>query len=1301
VDGDLAVAIRSRGNRVRYVRTGLFASAIATGVSVLAFAANPAFAVHEYSAVGSFGEGGSGAGQLLEPRGVAVNDVTGDVYVADKGNARVDEFSASGTFVRAWGWEVNGVTGFGECTLICQPGAPGSEPGQFQTPGGVAVDNSADSSTGDVYVSDPENHRIQQFSADGEYIGALAGTCENLGEAAPCPGSSFLPFSGLHGLVVDPAGNLWVYGETADEEEGRVAEFSAGGVFIKAFGTGAPAPRPGKEIVAALTRDSRGDLFLGEKSGEIAELDSTTGARLGEKFQNVQETTALAVDPTTDKLLVDNATGFGTAQLLVYPPFAEPRTPLQVFPAGGAEPLVSSAGIGVSGSSGAAYEAQSFEETNKIERFDSVLFPTVTTEVASSVAETSATLNGSITPEGESITACEFEYGPEEAEPGTYPDREPCSPPAPLPGMDPRVTVSANVTGLEPRHTYHYRLSAENKNGARSGVDGSLFTVTKPVVAEEGVSHSAPTTADVGASIDAAGLPTTYSVEYGTSEAYGQSTPEQSMGNGTEAVAVSAALAELRPSTSYHFRFVARNEVGTTVGPDVTFSTTTATGAGAGLPDNRAYERVSPGVAEVYTSQTPYLRQGLNTATKLPMEAAVGGDAVAYAGEPDATGGNGAIGEGQGDDWLGKRGAEGWEAKATTPVGSSFDSVFQAFSDDLSSGILATKVQPPLASGAPPCTASNGETDLYSRDNAGGTYQALFTSTNTPDVCGHPLFAGSSVDRSKIIFQNEAALTENAALANEVPPGHENHQDKRAAETGEPCVVGCDLYESTHGHPRLVSVLPGGTVVADANFGGFSRAHSSDFSNAMSADGSRIFWTDTQEGPEMEHIYVMENEAAEVQVSGEGPAEYWTATSDGRFAFYSEGGELWRFDTSDNTRQSLVSTDLAGENPGVQGVLGANTTGEDGAYIYIVANGVLTESPNARGEQAVPGDCAEAELSGGVGCNLYLLHGSAVTFIATLAREDNGLYVGRERPGGDWTSGLFDRTAEVTPDGLHLVFDSVQPLTGYDNVVPTGKAAEAFVFSADHARLACASCEPTGAPPQTEGGGPRAVPPASSALPIGGSDTRLPRWASDDGSRVFLETAESLVPADTNGVGDVYEWEQEGTSACPIGTSINSGCLFLLSGGQSSTPSSFVDASASGGDVFFTSRAALVPQDRDEKTDLYDAHECTETAPCPHESSTACANGCEASPPAQPTFVVPSSATFSGAGNLPPFQTKPAVKPKTLTKSQKLDKALKACKRYKAKQRRARCQRAARKRYGVAKAKKKTKGTRAERKANQ
>ena len=137
----------------------------------------------------------------------------------------------------------------------------------------------------------------------------------------------------------------------------------------------------------------------------------------------------------------------------------------------------------------------------------------------------------------------------------------------------------------------------------------------------------------------------------------------------------------------------------------------------------------------------------------------------------------------------------------------------------------------------------------------------------------------------------------------------------------------------------------------------------------------------------------------------------------------------------------------------------------------------------------------------------------------------------------------------------------------------------------------------------------------------------------------------------------------------------------------------FLDASASGDDVFFLTSAQLVSQDYDTGEDVYDAHACSEASPCSASvpvPSPPCdtADSCKAAPSPQPEiFAASGSATFSGAGNLVAPLSKPAVKvkpkAKSLTRAQKLMKALKVCKGKHNKKRRAACEAHARKRYGA------------------
>jgi hypothetical protein len=138
----------------------LLALAFTLVLTIFALTAASASAAEERELVygGSFGEGQlslqPASGVETPGSGVAVNDKTHDVYVADTGNHRVVEFTSTGAFVRTWGWGVtNGKAEPEVCTATCQRGLPGTAPGQFEKPIAIAVDN-APGGEEDVYVSD-------------------------------------------------------------------------------------------------------------------------------------------------------------------------------------------------------------------------------------------------------------------------------------------------------------------------------------------------------------------------------------------------------------------------------------------------------------------------------------------------------------------------------------------------------------------------------------------------------------------------------------------------------------------------------------------------------------------------------------------------------------------------------------------------------------------------------------------------------------------------------------------------------------------------------------------------------------------------------------------------------------------------------------------------------------------------------------------------------------------------------------------------------------------------------------------
>jgi hypothetical protein len=706
--------------------------------------------------------------------------------------------------------------------------------------------------------------------------------------------------------------------------------------------------------------------------------------------------------------------------------------------------------------------------------------------------------------------------------------------------------------------------------------------------------------------------------------------------------------------------------------------------SGSGLPDHRAYELVSAlvsgepaGSGEPYLPPSPVL-EGLRSpflSTKLPFAVAATGEAVAYVGEPGVATGTGETGPGDGNEWIAHRTSTGWHPEDVTPNDTSKEgenavAEYESFFTPESTDSIYEGDTVPLVP-----AVERGCAVLYALEE-GAVFKPLYNAGDVREECGHPQFAGTTNDGSQVIFQSEAALTpesENATNA-DLPPEHETHS---FFNRGEGCLVGCNLYDVVDGHVRSVNVL-GGKPVPSANFGGFApgKGQAPNFSNAISTDGSRIFWTDTEGG--ISTVYVLEDGTTTERVSGPEPAEYWSASPDGRYAFYTEGGSLWRFDTEENTSHRLTP-----EGSEVLGVIGTNQSGEDedGAYLYFVANAELTTAANARGEKAVLGSCPAS----GETCNLYLLHNKETTFIARLSSSDDELSAAQQTSAadtGDWHASLGGRVAELTPDGRALVFQSIRELTGPRNESGPPQPA-VYVYSAETGELDCASCSPTLASYSSES------ETLFSKLPESGeAETYSPTYISEDGTRVFFDDERPLTGQAINGIQNVYEWERPATSgdnndtcSSQEASPATGGCTFLLSGGESELDSFLIGAGSTGNDVFFEHTGSLggveAPADDNE---IYDARV---NGGFPQVALGCLTESCPptAAPPSAPVYA--PTITFSGIGNFQPAA--PSKTPRiTSTRESKLDAALKSCRRAKSKTKRRRCERLAKKMSGHA-----------------
>ena len=191
--------------------------------------------------------------------------------------------------------------------------------------------------------------------------------------------------------------------------------------------------------------------------------------------------------------------------------------------------------------------------------------PVTVTVAASSVGAATATLNGNVTPNGLATEAW-FEYGTSSTLSGATGTTHEA-----IGDGTVSVAVDAALTGLTPGTTYYYRVVAGNSSGKTSGTILSFTPGGAPAVANLAATEVGATTATLNGSVTPNGLATQAWFEYGTSSTLSgaASTPHESIGAGSETVAVDAALTGLITGTTYYYRVVASNSTGTASGSPI------------------------------------------------------------------------------------------------------------------------------------------------------------------------------------------------------------------------------------------------------------------------------------------------------------------------------------------------------------------------------------------------------------------------------------------------------------------------------------------------------------------------------------------------------------------------------------------------------------------------------------------------------------------------------------------------------------------------------------------------------------
>ncbi len=193
------------------------------------------------------------------------------------------------------------------------------------------------------------------------------------------------------------------------------------------------------------------------------------------------------------------------------------------------------------------------------------------------VGHTGATLHATVErDEGPEITGCKVEYiQTTVARPSEYPESAPCSPdPASSPpGSNysaESTPVSATLSGLTAGLTYHYRFAAENEHGKNVGIDRAVVPAFVLQVQTLPATNVSTQGATLNGSLDPDGKATEYQFEYGLTESYGLLTKAEDAGSGSGTTTVATALPSVPSGHTFHYRTVATNADGTTVGADQT-----------------------------------------------------------------------------------------------------------------------------------------------------------------------------------------------------------------------------------------------------------------------------------------------------------------------------------------------------------------------------------------------------------------------------------------------------------------------------------------------------------------------------------------------------------------------------------------------------------------------------------------------------------------------------------------------------------------------------------------------------------
>jgi hypothetical protein len=672
----------------------------------------------------------------------------------------------------------------------------------------------------------------------------------------------------------------------------------------------------------------------------------------------------------------------------------------------------------------------------------------------------------------------------------------------------------------------------------------------KPVIEASSFSGVTETEAHLLAEIEPCNLETTYVFEYTTQENFeaegfagATAAGEGKIPAGLAPVDVAAGVSGLSPGTAYHFRVVATNGLGEdeAKGEFATYPSepispcsndALRTGPEALLPDCRAYELVTPSDTN---ARAPFgvSRFGTYFTTR---EASPVGNKVSFELKGGSLPGAEAVGSLAGDPYLASRGEDGWHTTYAGPTGAEATSIIPG-SNSPDQGYSFWSGQEAGSA------VVEGELTSYLRYPDGHSALVGRGSLGTdPRALGRLI----SEDGRHVIFVSGNASPA-VQLEEDAPPaGTKTIYDRTISTEGN---------ENTH----VISLLPGSLTPA--------AGQNADYQGA-SLDGKGVAFSIGKK------VYLRFDDEATFEV-GENVTFAGVAEGGARI-FYLKGGDLFAFDVKvEETIQFTESGDVTPVN-----------VAADGTTAYFISPTAIAAGSNPKGDSPQAGQE-----------NLYLSKEGVISFVGTVTKRDvegefggvqtvDGLGLWMEAVGlGKSTTNTPGQFAidpsRTTPDGGVLLFESRAALAGYD---PEGHA-EVYRYDLAGAALSCLSCNPTLAAASGEASLQSIMQNSllGAKEPLG-PYAFVPNLRAD-GRRAFFQSTEALVPADTDNLQDVYEWEDQGVGSCKR----EGGCIYLLSSGHSSRNDYLYGVGDSGDDVFFRSADLLLRSDSDETPSIYDA----------------------------------------------------------------------------------------------------------------